>query len=89
MDGAYPNPFNPTTNIKFFITENSPVKVEIMNVLGQVVKTLINGNLQGGQYHNAVWDATNNLGQRVTSGVYFYRVQAGVNSKVNKLVLLK
>ena len=89
VDGAYPNPFNPTTNIKFFITENSPVKVEIMNVLGQVVKTLINGNLQGGQYHNAVWDATNNLGQRVTSGVYFYRVQAGVNSKVNKLVLLK
>ena len=86
---AYPNPFNPTTTIKYFVPERATVKVEILNVLGQVIKTLANKTVDGGQYYEVKWNADNQFGQKVSSGVYFYRVTSGVNVKISKLVLLK
>ena len=89
----YPNPFNPTTNIKYALPVDSRVTVQIYNVLGQRVRTLINGDVAGG-YHNEVWDGKGNGGQQLASGVYFLQLSAqGVNGKTfnesRKLMMLK
>ena len=60
----------------------------VYNALGQKVKTLVNGFQQSGRY-NVVWDATNELGARVGSGVYYYTVKAGSQQSIKKMVLLK
>ena len=89
----YPNPFNPTTTIKYGLPVDSRVTVEIYNVLGQRVRTLINDDKPAG-YHSAVWEGTGNGGQQMASGVYFLHLSAkGVNGKtfteVRKLMMLK
>ncbi len=87
--GAYPNPFNPTTTIKIDLTEQALVRVDIINSLGQHVKTIHNGVLAAGTHNSIQWNATNKNEQKVASGVYFYRVQAGAKTTINKIVLLK
>ncbi len=85
----YPNPFNPSTAISFSLPEPGNVKLSVYNLLGQEVKTLVSSDMEPGTY-KTVWNARNNSGQRVTSGVYFYRL--AVNNKVintHKMVLLK
>lgn len=85
----YPNPFNPTTTIGFDVPENSNIRINVFNVLGQEVRTLVTGSYAAGRYH-AVWDATDNRGSKVVSGVYFYRMTTDKGfSSTNKLVLLK
>jgi hypothetical protein len=84
----YPNPFNPQTNVKFHIREKSFVQLNIYNVMGQVVKTLVSNSLDNGAYVYT-WDGTNNRGQKVVSGVYFYRLDAGSFSEVKRMVLIK
>ena len=86
-----PNPFNPTTTIEFYIDGSAGaenVKLEVFNIIGQTVKTLINGSLQPGQ-HSVVWDGTNESGQMTASGVYLYRLKVGDADKTKKMVLLK
>ncbi|MBZ0198364.1 MAG: T9SS type A sorting domain-containing protein [Ignavibacteriaceae bacterium] len=89
----YPNPFNPSTTIEFALPIASDLKVTIYNIVGEVVNTLINTNMSAG-YHRAVWNARDNSGNRVSSGVYFYEVKAnGVDgrtfSQMKKMILLK
>ena len=72
----YPNPFNPQTTIAFELRELGEVKLEIYNILGQRVKTLINGKRDAGRY-TLKWNGLNDAGNRVASGVYLYRLQAG------------
>ncbi len=84
----YPNPFNPNTAIKFQIPEAADVSLIVYNMLGQKVRTLVNGRLAAG-YHEAVWDATNSFGRPLASGIYIYRLQAGNYQKVMKMILLK
>jgi hypothetical protein len=79
----YPNPFNPTTTISFTLPSKTSVRLDVFNVLGQTVATLINGELQAGQ-HEAVWDAGNS-----PTGVYFYRLTAEKESITKKMLLLK
>ncbi len=79
----YPNPFNPSTKIKFSIPEQSKVKLEIFNVLGQRVKTLVNQELTKGAYERE-FD-----GSRLSSGVYIYRIEAGKYTESRKMMLLK
>ena len=79
----YPNPFNPVTNIKFALPKPSEVKIEIYNVLGQRVLMLINENRPAG-YHIVQVNAN-----RLSSGVYFYRIQADHFSRVRKMMLVK
>jgi len=79
----YPNPFNPTTTISFSIPKKQSVKVIIYNSLGEIVQTLINKNLEAG-IHTYNFDA-DNLG----SGIYYYKVVAGNNIQIRKMMLLK
>ena len=79
----YPNPFNPTTQIAFSITQPSMVKLTVYNILGQVVENLINEFRNAGTY-NVTWNA-----QNLPSGIYIYSLQAGSQSVVKKMTLLK
>ena len=85
----YPNPFNPATTIKYALPEASNVKLEIYNVVGQVVRTLVADHQNAGRYV-VQWDATNESGHSLSSGIYFYRLQAGEEFlEVKKMLLLK
>jgi hypothetical protein len=84
----YPNPFNPVTNITYDIPEVSDVTLEIYNVMGQRVRTLATGSHEPGRYQ-IMWNATNDYGQGLSSGMYIYRIQAGDFVSVKKLVLMK
>jgi len=83
VDQNTPNPFNPTTTIGFTITEAGHVSVDIYNVAGQKVDTLVNDALSAGR-HSLVWDASG-----MSAGVYFYTVKSGDFSKTMKMTLLK
>jgi len=85
---SYPNPFNPTTNIGFYLPTDSPVQVDVYNVKGQLVKSLLKDTLAKGE-HIVQWNGDNAHGQSVGSGVYFFRVSDGVQNQVRKAVLLK
>ena len=84
----YPNPFNPTTTIQYQIPRQERVTLEIYDILGQKIATLVDGVLQPGQY-SAMWNGGNNAGIHVATGVYFYRLQAGSFTSVKKMLLLK
>ena len=88
VEQNYPNPFNPATEIRYAIPQAEKVSLVIYNSLGQVVKTLVSSQQDAGIY-TATWDATNNNGIRVGSGVYFYIVKAGQHSAINKMLLMK
>ena len=85
LEQNYPNPFNPTTTIEFKVKENSPVKLEIFNQLGQKVKTLVDENLAPGKYR-VVWGADNEMGQGVAAGAYYSRLIANGKQKVRAMV---
>ncbi|MCS7054098.1 MAG: T9SS type A sorting domain-containing protein, partial [Ignavibacterium sp.] len=84
----YPNPFNPSTVISVALPENSTMSLKIYNSLGQEIKTLVDGSFIAG-IHNFTWDGTDNSGKLVSAGVYFYRVEAGNNTAVRKMILMK
>ena len=84
----YPNPFNPRTTISFAIAEPGKAKVEIFNIKGQKVKTLLNKHLKGGK-HSVIWNGTDNSNKKVSSGVYFYQVSVNNEQKVKKMLMLK
>ncbi len=84
----YPNPFNPSTTIRYDLKENAEVRLEIFNILGQKVRTLVNERQTAGS-RSVIWEARNDIGEAVTSGVYFYRLQAGEFVETKKLLLLK
>jgi len=84
----YPNPFNPTTNIEFELPRSGPVIIEIFNILGQKVRILVDDHMKAG--HKLVdWDGKDKNGNDVSSGIYFYRLQAGNFSQARKMVLIK
>jgi hypothetical protein len=85
----YPNPFNPSTSITYTLTEKGNVVLDVMNLRGQHVTTLLNGVKEAGN-HSVTWDGKNSLGQTVSSGIYFYRLRTddGFN-QTRKMVLLK
>jgi hypothetical protein len=84
----YPNPFNPETTLKYQLPEAADVKLEVYNVVGQVVRTLVADHQNAGRYV-VQWDATNDNGQPLSSGIYFYHIQAGDFQKTKKMLLLK
>jgi hypothetical protein len=84
----YPNPFNPETYIDFNLPDEAEVSLRIYNVRGQLVKTLVQEIMSPGT-HTMRWDGKNNSGERVSSGVYFYRLTLDEKSIIKKMVLLK
>jgi hypothetical protein len=84
----YPNPFNPSTRIGYTIGERGLVTLEVFDVLGRAVATLVNESQAAGSYQ-IVWNGRNSANIPVTSGVYFYRLRSGAFSRTNAMVLLK
>jgi hypothetical protein len=84
----YPNPFNPTTQIRFALPQQSLAKLVVYDMLGREVRTLINGTLNAG-YFEASWNGKNNNGMQVASGMYIYRIEAGTFVSAKTMMLLK
>jgi hypothetical protein len=84
----FPNPFNPETTIEFYVPTTSPVSITIHNVLGQLIQTLVSRSLPPGS-HTAEWDATDQYGRAVASGIYFYRMEVGEFTSTRKMVLVR
>ena len=84
----YPIPFNLETAIRYQIPEDCRVTLEIHNLLGQKVRTLVNGEKKA-NYYTAYWDGKNKEGKGVTSGIYFYRLQTGNFTQTRRMVILK
>ena len=84
----YPNPFNPSTTIEYRMAETAVATIKVYNALGQVVKTLVDGVVPAG-VHQVTWDATDNTGAAVATGVYLYRMDVGGSSETRALVLMK
>ena len=84
----YPNPFNPETSIRFDIATEASVTVRIFDITGQVVRTLVAGNLPAGSY-TELWDGRSDAGLRVGSGVYFYELKAGSFTSMKKMTFVQ
>lgn len=84
----YPNPFNPSTVIRLFLPGEAPVRLVIYDASGARVRTLCEGTLPAG-YQSISWDGLNEAGNNVSTGVYFYRMQAGKKVLTRKMVLLR
>jgi hypothetical protein len=84
----YPNPFNASTRISFGLPEASDIHLDVYNITGQKVATLADGRYDAGRY-NIVWNSIDNTGKAISSGVYFYRLETGKDTKSMKMTLLK
>lgn len=84
----FPNPFNPTTTISYELPIDGMVNITIYDLVGRTVKTFVNGKQTAG-FKSYQWNATNDNGEAVTAGVYFYAVTAGDYAQTKKMVLLK
>ena len=83
----YPNPFNPSTIIPYQLAASSEVRLEVFNLLGQHIATLVDGERPAG-FHTATWTATDVAGQAVGAGVYIYRMTVGVERQTGRMVLI-
>jgi hypothetical protein len=83
-----PNPFNPTTLIRYELPEAGPVRLDIYNVRGARVRRLVAAHQEAGD-RTAAWDGRDDAGAAVTSGIYFYRLAAGPFTATRKMVLLR
>ncbi|MEE9270600.1 MAG: Ig-like domain-containing protein [Candidatus Krumholzibacteria bacterium] len=88
LEQNFPNPFNPTTTIRFTLAQDSHVKLVVYDVAGRRVQTLVNEKRIANHY-DVEWDGRNSSGHSVASGVYFYKIVAGKFSKTRKMLLLK
>jgi len=88
LRGNYPNPFNAKTIISFALPKESRVTLDVYNILGQKVKTLLDGTMAAGNY-NQEWDGTDHNGLGVSSGVYLYKLKADNFTRVNRMTFLK
>jgi hypothetical protein len=84
----YPNPFNPGTTIGYNLPVRAAVRIDIFNVLGQRVRTLVNQPQSAGS-HNVVWDGTDDSGRQQAGGVYFYRARLGEVTVSRKMIMIK
>ena len=83
LDNAYPNPFNPSTTLSFSLPETQDITLQVFNLQGREVTTLLNGSMEAG-YHSIKWDANSH-----SSGIYFVKMIAGEYINTQKLMLVK
>ena len=84
----YPNPFNPSTTITFSLPEAGSVVLQVYTISGELVKTVTQGTFPAGNF-KAIWNATDQNGAQVATGMYLYRIQTGNFSSVKKMILMK
>jgi hypothetical protein len=84
-----PNPFNPATTIRYGLPRAERVTLQVYNLLGEEVVTLVDDEQKAAGYHAAIWDGRNKNGRVVASGVYVYRIRAGDFSMTKKMALVK
>ena len=84
----HPNPFNPVTSLCYDLPEDGLVNITIYNMMGRIVKTLVNSSQTAG-YKSIQWNATNDRNETVSAGLYLYTIQAGKYRQAKKMVLLK
>ncbi|HMV27105.1 MAG TPA: T9SS type A sorting domain-containing protein, partial [bacterium] len=88
LDQNFPNPFNPTTSIRFGLPQDGHIRVTVYNILGQFIAELLNENRTAG-YHNVIWNGRNATNQQVSSGIYLYRLETSQGVITRKMMLLK
>jgi len=88
LEQNQPNPFSNTTNIKFNTYDNRQVVLEVLDIYGNIVKSLVNNELQAGN-HNYIWDGTNSRGDIMSSGTYIYRLKVGDEVSTGKMSLVR
>ncbi len=88
LNGNYPNPFNPSTEISYSVTKPGHVSLDIYNALGQKVRTLVNTYTDAGN-HTVTWNGTDDKSNALGSGLYFYKMQSGSYSCTRKMILMK
>ena len=86
--GNYPNPFNPETVVRYTVVNDAFVTIEIYNIKGQKVRSLVNDFVNRGK-HDVVWNGRDHDGRKVSSGLYFYKMTAGKYQSVRRMVLMK
>ena len=84
----YPNPFNPITSLRYDLPEDGLVNITVYDMMGRIVKTLVNGSQKAG-FNSAQWNATNNRNEPVSAGLYLYTMHAGDFRQTKKMLLLK
>lgn len=88
ISSAYPNPFNPRISIAYQLSSAKPVKIDVYNGRGQLIKTLVNESKQAGQY-TVEWNGSSQNGNPMSSGIYYLRMQAGSIREIRKITLQK
>ena len=88
LNGNIPNPFNPTTAISFSLETAGHVVLEIFNVKGEKIRTLVDGNFQVAS-HSVIWNGKDDLGRTAASGIYFYKMRSGSFTSTKKMILMK
>ncbi len=88
LEQNYPNPFNPGTTIRFGLPQPARVSLAVYNLLGERIRTLVNGQVSAG-FHEIAWDGRDEAGRSVSSGVYLYRLETEGFSKAVKMLLLR
>ena len=88
LDQNWPNPFNPATTLKYSLPKAGEVTLNVFNILGQQVTTLVNGFQEAGTYE-VIWNGTDDAGDNVASGIYFYRVKVNDFTQTKKMLMVK
>ena len=84
----FPNPFNPSTTIKYNLPTESSIQLKIFDIKGELIKTITGDKLNAGE-HEIIWDGTNDKGVRQPSGVYVYQLNVNNSNSARKMILLK
>ena len=88
LSDAYPNPFNPTTTLSFSVPTEGVMSLNIYDMMGRLVSTLVDGNLKQG-YHSITWNGMDSNGHAVSSGMYIYSLKGEGVSITKKMVMMK
>ena len=88
LSDAYPNPFNPTTTLSFSVKDAGHMSLNIYDMTGRLINTLVDGNLEQG-YHKVTWEGVDATGNAVASGMYIYALQGEGISITKKMILMK
>lgn len=89
LNDAYPNPFNPSTNLSFSLPQASKVRLTIFNSVGEIVNKVVDGKMLAEGTYTYIWNGTNQENQKVSSGIYFYTLDAERYRETKKLILMK